>query len=266
MIFTDKFVYIHEPKTGGTFVTAALFRLYGLKWTRLTHLKNSLAGEVRRSSPKYGTLIHNSNKHGFCSQIPAAHRDKTVLASVRNPYDLYVSQYEFGWWKRREFLRYFRAVPAFDATYPRFPEITFAEYVRLVNEAFPVYANGDGEAPAGLHTEQFFKYYFRNPPEAFARMKQRADYVSSASYRGDMFRLHFIRTDALNQGLYDFLSQMNYDDEDIRFILDLGKILPKGRGRTGEQQKWERYYTPDLKRWVRERERFLFELFPEFDV
>jgi hypothetical protein len=59
---------------------------------------------------------------------------------------------------------------------------------------------------------------------------------------------------------------MNYDEEDIRFILDLGRILPKGRGRSVEQQKWESYYTPELKRRVREKERFIFELFPEFDV
>ena len=266
MIFTDKFVYIHEPKTGGTFVTAALFRLYGLRWTRLTHLRNSLVGEVRHANAKYGLLVHDSNKHGFCSSIPAAQQQKTVLASVRNPYDLYVSQYEFGWWKRREFLKYFRAVPSFDRAYPRFPEITFAEYVRLVNEAFPVYSNGDRETSAGLHTEQFFKYYFRRAPEAFARMRADDDYVSSGRYRDDMFKLHFIRTDALNRGLYDFLSQMNYDEEDIRFILDLGRILPKGRGRSVEQQKWESYYTPELKRRVREKERFIFELFPEFDV
>ena len=36
MIFTDRFVYVHEPKTGGTFVTSMLFRLYGLRWTRWT--------------------------------------------------------------------------------------------------------------------------------------------------------------------------------------------------------------------------------------
>jgi hypothetical protein len=36
MIFTDRFVYVHEPKTGGTFVTSMLFRLYELRWTQST--------------------------------------------------------------------------------------------------------------------------------------------------------------------------------------------------------------------------------------
>jgi hypothetical protein len=265
MIFTDKFVYVHEPKTGGTFVTSVLFRLYGLKWTRLTHLRNSLLGEVRRAS-KYGVLVHNSNKHGGCTQIPAAHREKTILATVRNPFDLYVSQYEFAWWKRRKFLPYYRAVPDFERTYAHFPDITFAEYVRLVNAAFPVFTDGhtaSADSP-GLHTEQFFKYYFRQPREAFAHLDDE-DYVAAQKYRTNMFKLHFIRTDRLNQGLYDFLLQTGYEHDDIKFILDAGKILPRGKGRS-DAQKWERYYTPELKETVRRKERFLFRLFPEFDV
>lgn len=265
MIFTDKFVYVHEPKTGGTFVTSVLFRLYGLEWTRWTHIKNIVRGEVRQSG-KYGALIHNTNKHGFCRHIPAAHREKTILATVRNPFDLYVSQYEFGWWKRTEFLKYYRAVPGFDQTYSRFPNLDFDAYVRLVNAAFPVFTNGDraSEDSPGLHTEQFFKYYLRQPEQAFAHLDDES-YIAGQKYKADMFRLHFIRTDQLNSGLYDFLFEMGYEHDDIKFILDAGKILPRGKGRS-EGQRWERYYTPALKELVRKKERFLFRLFPAFDV
>ena len=263
MIFTEKFVYVHEPKTGGTFVTSALFRLYGLRWTPLVRLRNALLGEARAAHPRYGALVHDSNKHGFCRHIPAAHRGKPVLATVRNPFDLYVSQYEFGWWKRREFLPFYRAVPGFEKLYPRFPELTFAEYVGLTNAAFPVFADGRGER-RGLLTEQFFKYYFREPEEAFARLADE-DCAASRRCRADMFGLHFVRTDQLNRGLYDFLVRVCYADEDVRFVVEMEKVLPQGRGR-GAAQKWERYYTPELKREVRERERFLFALFPEFDA
>ncbi|HEV2765679.1 MAG TPA: hypothetical protein VGV38_22030 [Pyrinomonadaceae bacterium] len=262
MIFTDRFVYVHEPKTGGTFVTSALFRLYGLKWTRRTHLRNALLRGARARHPKYGALVHDSNKHGFCRHIPEAHRSKPVLATVRNPFDLYVSQYEFGWWKRREFLPLYRAVTGFERAYPRFPELTFAEYVRLANDAFPTYANGGG--PRGLLTEQFLKYYFRDPERAFARLGDK-DYISSGRYRADMFDLHFVRTDQLNRGLYDFLLRFGYEDEDVRFVVEMERVLPRGKGRSAAQ-RWEHYYTPELKREVRERERFLFSLFPEFDT
>ena len=158
MIFTDRFVYVHEPKTGGTFVTSMLFRLYGLRWTRWTHLRNALFGRVRCRHPRYGALVHDSNKHGGCNEIPPPQRGKKVLATVRNPFDLYVSQYEFGWWRRAEFLRHYEALPRFREEYPNFPDLSFAEYVQLSNAALRPLSGGvrgvSDEGP-GLITEQF---------------------------------------------------------------------------------------------------------------
>jgi len=267
MIFTDKFVYVHEPKTGGTFVTTMLFRLYGLRWTRLTHLRNALVGSVSAHHPRYGPLVHNSNKHGGCNEIPVAERGKKILATVRNPFDLYVSQYEFGWWKGREFLKYYEAVPNFKRDYPNFPNLDFPTYVRLSNATFRSLANGaaqDTNHGPGLITEQFFKFYFRDPSTSFKRLAE-GIYNKRNDATADMHDLHFVRTDDLNKGLYDFLIEEGYGEDDVSFIAGEGKILPRGRGRS-TAQKWEKYYTAELKAWVREREDFLFKLFPEFDV
>lgn len=271
MIFTDRFVYVHEPKTGGTFVTSMLFRLYGLRWTRWTHLRNALRGEVRRRHPRYGALVHNSNKHGGCNEIPPRERGKKILATVRNPFDLYASQYEFGWWRRPEFLRFYEALPRFRDDYPNFPDLSFADYVRLSNAALRPLSgragenrDADADEGPGLVTEQFFNFYFRDPRASFARLRAGA-YARVEDAAGDMHDIHFVRTDRLNQGLYDFLTAEGYAREDVSFVLGEGKILPRGRGR-GDAQKWEHYYTPELKARVREREDFLFRLFPEFDV
>ena len=86
MIFTDRFVYVHELKTGGTFVTSALFRLYGLKWTRRTHLRDAVFREARARHPKYGALVHDSNKHGLCRSIPAAHKAKARAGDGAQPF------------------------------------------------------------------------------------------------------------------------------------------------------------------------------------
>ncbi|CAN5867729.1 hypothetical protein BH18ACI4_BH18ACI4_12290 [soil metagenome] len=265
MLFTDKFVYVHEPKTGGTFVTSMLFRLYGLNWTRLTHLRNMIFKEVRSLHPKYGELVHNTKKHAGCREIPVHQRGKKVLATVRNPYDLYVSQYEFGWWKRREFLPYLRAVPHFKKDYPTFPNINFAEYVKLTGAAFGKFGAGSDAQSWGLRTREFINFYFRDPSIAWERLKQDADYIAAQKFRSDMFDLNFVRTDELNLGLYNFLVTMGYEDDDVSFVINQEKILPRGRGRTPEQ-KWQKYYTPELKQQVREKERLLFTLFPEFDV
>ena len=170
MLFTDSFVYVHEPKTGGTFVTSVLFRLYEFKWTYLTRVASTLRTELVHQN-RYGTLIYHNNKHGGCSDIPAAQRHKPVLATVRNPYDMYVSQYEFGWWKRKEWLPYFQAIPGFQQRYPHFPQISFAEYVTLSNLAFSDQPGAaDDPGSIGLLSEMFIKFYCQQPRAVLAAL------------------------------------------------------------------------------------------------
>jgi hypothetical protein len=140
MIFTDRFVYVHQPKTGGTFVTAVLFRLHELRWTRWTHLQSAFRVNLAHQN-KYGTLIYNNHKHGGRRAIPPEQQHKPVLATVRNPYDLYVSQYEFGWWKRREYRRWFH------------PDATFEDYVRIAGEVF------------GSLADQFLRFHDGRPDD-----------------------------------------------------------------------------------------------------
>jgi hypothetical protein len=75
---------------------------------------------------------------------------------------------------------------------------------------------------------------------------------------------HFLRTHRLNQDLYDFLLVAGYEPQDVDFILRLDKVRPPGPVR-GPDTKWERYYTPELRSFVRNKERLLFAMFPEFD-
>lgn len=261
MIFTDRFVYVHEPKTGGTFVTAALLRLHGIRWHPWTHLVNTIKHELVYET-RYGRFVYQNNKHGTCREIPAAERGKPVLATIRNPYDLLVSQYEFGWWRRRGFLKYYRQVPEFKSRFKEFPDLTFAQFVKLMNEAFGESNEGHGEK-LGWCTTQFVKYYFERPDEILEKFND--EYVASKNYQGDMFDVHFISTDKLNRGLHDFLARAGYREEELGFILELERVLPGGKGRRAEQ-RWEKYYTPELKNTVRMQERYLFEMFPQFDV
>ena len=80
-----------------------------------------------------------------------------------------------------------------------------------------------------------------------------------------MFGVHFIKTNRLNQELYDFLLSMCYRACDLDFLPGLDRILPMGRGRRDEQN-WERYYTPDLKAFIRKKDYALFDMFPDFDI
>ncbi|HEX6899173.1 MAG TPA: hypothetical protein VF789_05645 [Thermoanaerobaculia bacterium] len=263
MILTDRFVAVHEPKTGGTFVASALFRLYGAEWNLWNKLASAFGRDVVARG-KYGTFVFTNNKHGGCNEIPETWRGRPILASVRNPYDLYVSQYEFGWWKRREYLRWYRRVPDFERRFPRFPDLSFPEYMELTGEAFRTLRNDrcGGDGP-GLYTEQFVRFYFKDPEAAFARIDD--EYIESGAFRRDLHDLRFVRTHRLNLDLHEFLAGMGFEAGDIDFILSLGKILPQGKGRAADQ-RWESYYTDELKRSVRERDRLVFAIFPCFDV
>jgi hypothetical protein len=53
--------------------------------------------------------------------------------------------------------------------------------------------------------------------------------------------------------------------ERIAFILDEPKVFPEG-GRLGQGAAPAGPLHPELKRFVRSRERLLFEMFPEQDV
>ncbi|CAN5220690.1 hypothetical protein BH20GEM2_BH20GEM2_20930 [soil metagenome] len=281
MILTDRFVYVHEPKTGGTFVRAVLSQLHGCSaepdapresWTaamrslllrplRLFDAAGTSARGGRRS--RYGPLIRWGNKHGTCSDIPEPHCDKPILATVRNPYDLYVSEFEFGWWKKEECRDDFRDLPGFNSTYSHFPDLTFEEYVRFLN--FDHDARADGTVPiaVGAFSKRFAKYYCRNPDDAVRELD--VGRIAAERYRHDLFDVRFVATDRLNEDLPRFLVAMEYAEEDVRFIRELNKIRPP-RSRRRHKQQWDDYYTSELKGLVRERERLLFTMFPQFDL
>lgn len=260
MIFTDRFVFVHMPKTGGTFVTAALLQLYGVRWTWRTRLASTVRSNLVYRRP-LGTFVYHNNKHGTCNEIPADHANKPVLAAVRNPFDLYVSQFHFGWWQRKEFRRYYAAVPGFESDYRNFPELKFEQFVRLMCAAFgrPAAAGGRG---VGWLSETLARYYLRHPAES---LDSAGDGPTAERCRSDMHDVRFIRTHQLNDDLHAFLVGMGYPPGEVEFVRTLGRVLPGGKGRPAGEG-WQAYYTPELRAEVREREWLYFALFPEFDA
>jgi hypothetical protein len=254
MIITDRFVYIHYPKTGGTFVSTVLDRLYKSEAT------TPAAGFVDTGIAKTPGV---GGKHGTCQEIPPEHSHKPVLTTVRSPYDRYVSQFAFGFWKKKNI------TPAQEEqirnAYSSFPDLSFAEFVEMANRFFTMYANShfSAEDMPGWHTQQLYQFCARSPKESFAGID--AAYIEAGAWTQDLFPVHFLHTDNLNRELHDFLLQNGHKPEDLEFILQSGKIFPPEGGRS-ENEKWQKYYTPELKAFVRHKERILFKIFPEFDV
>jgi hypothetical protein len=129
MVITDDFVYLHMPKTGGTFVEAALNRLYspprglrgrvGLARRRAVYIDTSRKRDRRK--------IGGRDQHQTLRELPAEYRDRPVAFTVRNPFDHWVSYYEFGWWRTNPGDTFNEL--RIRERYPHYPEISFDEYL-----------------------------------------------------------------------------------------------------------------------------------------
>jgi hypothetical protein len=245
------------PKTGGTFVERVL--------SRLMAQQSELYFDTSRTD--HQALLGSDTKHEPVSQIPDAHKGKKIVFTVRNPYDHYVSFYEFGWWKTHP-------TDTFDErkmreAFPHYPEISFSEYMESVNNlelldsayVDPRTRSILENANCGPLALDYIRFMFSDPN----RIIDNLSYVVEGKGEVDeLADIHFLRTDNLNRELYDFLLAMGYESERLNFILQLGKIFPVGSNRR-EGSDWEAYYSPELKSLVRKKERWIFSVFPDFD-
>jgi len=252
MFITDRFIFIHLPKTGGTFVTRILEQY--MTEQCLLFKKLIINDTVPFTQEKYG-------QHGGCNEIPPGwERGRTIVSIMRNPFDWYVSQYEFGWWKNHPLID----PSIIRKSFPEYPELSFERYIEMRNTLFLRQITGgmNLKADIGTGTVQFIRFFFKNPYEILSSITD--EYIESGQYRKDMHEVHFLRTERLNSDLYNFLVGMGYSPETLGFILDAPKINPVEGGRS-EDQKWELYYSQELKEYVREKEKLLFSMFPDYD-
>ena len=99
MFITDKFVFLHIPKTAGTFVHKVLRELHcPSAWQRKVH---SLRRMTKISIPLFPYQYREVIKHSIRRLIPeACDGSRAVVLAVRNPLDHYVSHFRFNWWRR----------------------------------------------------------------------------------------------------------------------------------------------------------------------
>lgn len=246
MVITPEFVFVHFTKAGGTYVEQMLARLYGDR-----------AVDV--------------DQHGTCNDVPEEHRGKPLVSTVRNPYDRYVSQYRYGWWKISP--QEYCGEAAMREMFPHYPDITFEEFLELANTKFMnchrcapngfVNNNFPPERRLGWHTESFVRFYFHDPLQVYARLDEET--IESGGFVRDMYDVHFLRTENLRQDLHDYLLSVGHSPKDLAFILSSEKVLPEDGLKRPENDPWQSHYTPAIQDFVRTRERLIFRHFPDYD-
>lgn len=241
MLITPDFVFVHMPKTGGTFVVSVLKKLY----------PNAIELE----------------KHGTCSDIPPQYAHLPIVSILRNPFDRYVSQYFYGWWRRHIELYCGNEHLARDRQ--DIEQLGFKDFIYLSDKYFKGFyqsrpngfCNTRAEQPLGWHTEQYFRFFFRQPKTLFNRLTQ-GD-IQSQAFMQQQYPLHVLFNETLNQDLHRYLSTIGHSAADLAFIIDSARILPEG-GKPREQRDWQQYYDPETRAFVAQRERILFALYPQY--
>lgn len=263
MLVTDKFVYIHQPKTGGTFVTAMVTQAHEARGDLVETIW--IEPDAMARLPDVGphrllrVMMTTRNQHGARRDIPPQYRNRQLVATVRNPYDRYVSQFEFAWW--RVYPEMFGPVDDVRRNYPHYPDLTFDDFVALTNTvSVPYRPDGHPARTPGFQTQQFVEYFCREPQTTYPKL---ATDAVGHPWDEELRDIAFLDQERLNGALYAFLIEMGYEAELVEPVRHSDRIVP-GRGRT-DGSPWQAYFPPGLKAFVRQKEDLLFRLFPQFD-
>jgi len=260
MVITDKFVFVHEPKTGGTFVRKALYDLHHRSRPR------GILSLILNRTPKGTRSYHElSNYHGTCHDIPKSESHKPILSIVRNPFDLYVSFFYFGWWRTHPEDSY-DDIELVKRQFESFPHLSFEDFLILANTRFDDFQlighnNMPHDERPGWYTTRFVRYYFRNPETVYPLIND--EYIASKRYRNDMFNVHFMRTHNLNEDLYRYLLSMDFSSSEVKFVLDMERLRPEEEEIRRPDYDWTKYYTPKLNEYVLKKEKLLFSIFSD---
>ena len=259
MVIAADFVFVHLSKTGGTFVEETLKeilcrskfsrKLHGLRWHHGLRI------------PFYKYCYEERYQHSLCNDIPQREQSKTILSCIRNPFDLYVSEYTFNWWKKYPHL-WFHDPAAVAKSYPNWRELNFDafiaasnRYTEWVHKALVKYPQTE---KLGWYTHKFIYYYCRDHDYVFQAADELDSLVKRA--RETMYPVHFIHTNLLNEELFEFLLSKGYP----RHLID--SIPRKTRINTSRSNHdYRGWYDDRLRHEIEQRDALIFRLFPEFE-
>jgi len=256
MIIADDFVFLHPPKTGGSFVTEVLTDIY--------------AG-------RFGRRIVNTDKHGWTDRIPAEHRSKQIVTTIRNPFDYYASFYVFGYWINRDVENWprFKDEQEAKSRFPGYPYISFADFLKISFEISYRHLTEPAKTLAsslrlGPMTVIMLQYLTPNYADLLQTVVDRGD---TQTLKKAVARTRVLHTESLNQETYDWLLEMGVPPAIAEPVLSKPKIQPvntpdgrmldRGHGQP-RQLQWPDLFDDRTKAAVIEQEWLFLELFPEY--
>jgi len=247
MIVTKKFIFIHVPKTGGTFVREKL---------KL----------ISRRYPDFFVEELIELKHSGVSKIPPQYSNLPILSCIRDPKSHLISRFNFQWWVRNADKRF--NVELSKAKYPNFPNLDIEDFYDLICD--PVFRNSNkvkktqllaSEKSIGFNTLIYLNKFF---PKLLNLLKIDNDEIIHEEIFNCFSKINFLNTNNLSEDLYLFLNKLNFLKNDIlEEIKKSTKILPKMDPRiknhnVNPKQKYTINNLPlSLEQKIKTRERFI---------
>lgn len=259
MFIAPEFVFVHLSKTGGTFAEETLREVF---------CQSAFARKLHRLKTRHGIRIpfyqyrydEVGDQHALCNDIPQRERGKSILSCIRNPFDLYVSEYTFNWWKKFPNLWFHDPVVVAKA-YPDWCNLKFEDFISVSNQhatwvhkALIKYPKADR---LGWYSHKFIYYYCRDHDRVF---EAAGDFdLLLERVKESMYPVHFIHTERLNQELFEFLLSKGYPKSLI------GSIPQKAKINTSRaNHDYRTWYSDWLRREIEQRDALIFRLFSEF--
>lgn len=226
MIVTDRFVFVHFPRTGGTFITAVIMRFF------------PSAQEIGYHLPRF--------------LLPTEYSHLPVLGAVRNPWEFYVSWYSHVWPR--------------DATTPLHAWLSENGKHRFEGATRNALNLGTDNGRLDALIEKMpdeVDYRKRNIPNITKDdlRKIRGTGVGYYTFRfdhlfGNADEVFFCRQERLRADLIDFLERIGAGSDEIR-----DHIFESEKKNTADHSHYSSYYTPDLAKLVSIRDRSVIERF-----
>lgn len=226
MIITDKFVFVHLPRTGGTFVTDTIMQFFPSAREIGYHLPLSL--------------------------LPEEYSHLPVLGTVRNPWEFYVSWY-YHIWPR-------------DIGKPLFSWLTDnnkEQFDGAIRNALNLGVDNARLEALIEKLPDMVDYSTRNIPNITKTdmLKARGTGLGYYSFRfhqlfGDADRVFFCRQERLRSDLVHFFETVCTASNELRTY-----ILESEKKNTAEHAHYSSYYTPELAELVSIRDHSVIERF-----
>jgi hypothetical protein len=250
LIIGEQFVFIHSPKTGGTFVTKML--------------KN-----VSAKSPGFSIMDLTGMKHASAARIPEEHKHKLLVTNIRNPLDHYVSRYCYRWWAIPKHAKKRFHMQAVLNDFPSFPNITFPEFLKLFNmHRYRRFSNDNGnrgdaleEKRIGFNTLNFLRM-IRGKTSIRPRDVDELVALPQSELKEKFSNVRMLRTNSLNGDLAEFLADLGIKEDVVQHVREHDRVMPVGKGRAANDD-WRGYYTREDMDHVLEWDRLIFRLFPD---